>query len=276
MLHQNSITKGYAQTQLGQIHYLHTPASAGLPTLVLLHQTPSSGEMFRPLMQLLANDFYCIAPDFIGFGNSDPVPDQYGGTHSVALYANSVWLCLQQLQVQAPVLFGHHTGVAVAAQLEHEHPGFCHQLIFSGPTLLSDTQKQALPAAVVDASLDEQGDFMQRYWQKIRGKDSNVPLQLSLRECLLALRLGDSYKKAYQAVAKQDFAAQIAAIQCPTLVFAGERDVLHAMVAPTVALLPLGQAANIGDASTYVCETHSKQLAQLIRQFCNTANPAIQ
>ncbi|WP_337879414.1 alpha/beta hydrolase [Rheinheimera sp.] len=265
---QSSIRKAYADTELGQIHYLHTPASKGKPALVLLHQTPSSSEMFRPLMQLLAEDFYCIAPDFIGFGHSDEAPE-----HSVALYAQSVWLCLQQLQPQQPVVFGHHTGVAVAAQLEHDQPGYCRALIFSGPTLLSDAQKLALPASVVEASTDEAGDFLQRYWQKIRGKDKTVPLELSLRECLLALRLGDNYKKAYQAVAAQDFARQIAAIQCPTLVFAGERDVLRPLVEPTVALLPKGQAANMGDASTYICETHSEQLAQLIRNFCSQLNP---
>ncbi len=270
MLPHQIIRKGYAQTELGQIHYLHNPASIGRPALVLLHQTPSSGEMFRPLMQLLAQDFYCIAPDFIGFGNSDAALE-----HSVALYANSVWLCLQALKVSSPLVFGHHTGVAVAAQLEHDQPGFCRALIFSGPTLLSDTQKQALPASVVDASTDEAGDFLQRYWQKIRGKDNSVPLELSLRETLLALRLGSSYKKAYQAVAAQDFAAQIAQIQCPTLVFAGALDVLQPLVAPTVALLPKGQSAEtaeLGDASTYICETHSAQLAQLIKNFYSQLN----
>lgn len=268
MPHKNMIRKGYAETELGQIHYLHSPGSVGLPTLVLLHQTPSSSEMFRLLMQLLAQDFYCIAPDFIGFGNSDEAQE-----HSVALYAKSVWLCLQQLKVSTPLVFGHHTGVAVAAQLEHDHPGFCRKLMFSGPTLLSDKQKQALPASVVDTSTDEAGEFLQRYWQKIRSKDTTVPLELSLRECVLALRLGTSYKKAYQAVAAQDFAAQIAQIQCPTLVFAGARDVLQPLVAPTVALLPKGQTADIGDASTYVCETHSEQLAQLIKDFYSQLNP---
>ncbi|MCH1930369.1 alpha/beta hydrolase [Shewanella sp. A25] len=269
------IIKGYAQTELGQIHYLETVAALtqgqeqelaqkALPTLVLLHQTPSSGEMFRPLMQLLGKDFHCIAPDFIGFGNSDAI----SGEHSVALYASSVFQCLQYLKVTQPIIFGHHTGVAVAAQLEHDYPGFCSKLIFSGPTLLTDAQKIGLPASVVDSSVDEAGDFMLRYWQKIRGKDTQVPLTLSLRECLLALGLGANYKKAYQSVAQQDFAKQIQGIQCPTLVFAGERDVLRPMVAPTVELLPQGQAAEIGDATTYVCETHSEQLAQLIKQFC--------
>ncbi|KXI30461.1 alpha/beta fold hydrolase [Paraglaciecola hydrolytica] len=260
------IKKAYANTAVGQIHYLHTEAQANLPTLVLLHQTPSSGEMFRPLMTELAKDFYCIAPDFIGFGNSDKVAE--GAQHSVALYAQSVQLCLQELGIKHAFVFGHHTGVAVAAQLEYDNPGLCHKLIFSGPTLLSDELKQALPNSVVDASRDENGDFLQRYWQKIRAKDSSVSLDLSLRESLLALALSDSYKKAYQAVAQHDFASQVATIQCPTLVFAGDRDVLQAMVEPTVALLPKGEKALIGDASTYVCETHTTQVAQLIKQFC--------
>jgi len=48
------------------------------PKLLLLHGYPSAGHMFRGLIPLLADDFHLVAPDLIGFGQSDmPSRDQF-------------------------------------------------------------------------------------------------------------------------------------------------------------------------------------------------------
>ncbi|WP_074998971.1 alpha/beta fold hydrolase [Streptomyces qinglanensis] len=44
------------------------------PTLVLLHGFPTSSRMFRHLIPALADRFHVIAPDHLGFGNSDAPP----------------------------------------------------------------------------------------------------------------------------------------------------------------------------------------------------------
>lgn len=41
------------------------------PVFLLLHGFPTASHMFRNLMPMLENDFHVIAPDFIGFGQSD-------------------------------------------------------------------------------------------------------------------------------------------------------------------------------------------------------------
>jgi pimeloyl-ACP methyl ester carboxylesterase len=48
------------------------------PKLLLLHGYPSAGHMFRDLIPLLADRFRLVAPDLIGFGQSDmPGRDQF-------------------------------------------------------------------------------------------------------------------------------------------------------------------------------------------------------
>lgn len=41
------------------------------PTIILLHGFPSSSHMYRELIPALADKFHVIAPDYIGFGQSD-------------------------------------------------------------------------------------------------------------------------------------------------------------------------------------------------------------
>lgn len=52
-----------------------------LPTMLLLHGLPTSSQMFRDLMPLLADRFHLVAPDYIGFGHSDaPSRDEFDYT----------------------------------------------------------------------------------------------------------------------------------------------------------------------------------------------------
>jgi pimeloyl-ACP methyl ester carboxylesterase len=54
---------------------------AGAPTLLLLHGYPSAGHMFRDLIPRLADRCHVVAPDLIGFGQSDmPSRDSFGYT----------------------------------------------------------------------------------------------------------------------------------------------------------------------------------------------------
>jgi pimeloyl-ACP methyl ester carboxylesterase len=55
------------------------PADA--PKLLLLHGYPSAGHMFRSLIPQLADRFHVIAPDLIGFGQSD-MPDRDSFTYT--------------------------------------------------------------------------------------------------------------------------------------------------------------------------------------------------
>lgn len=65
-------------TVRGLMIFYREAGSKTSPTIVLLHGFPSSSHMFRDLIQLLADRFHVIAPDYIGFGYSDsPDPSKF-------------------------------------------------------------------------------------------------------------------------------------------------------------------------------------------------------
>ena len=67
------------------------------PKLVLLHGFPSSSHQYRNLIEALADDFYVIAPDYQGFGNSDiPDPSSYKYTFDALAATTEKFLALQR------------------------------------------------------------------------------------------------------------------------------------------------------------------------------------
>ncbi|MEO1252880.1 MAG: alpha/beta hydrolase [Pseudomonadota bacterium] len=59
------------------------------PTVLLLHGFPTSSQMFRNLIPVLAEDYHVIAPDYPGYGASD-MPDRSKFDYTFANYADIV------------------------------------------------------------------------------------------------------------------------------------------------------------------------------------------
>ncbi len=103
------------------------PAS---PTLLLLHGFPTSSHMFRNLIPLLAHRFHVIAPDYIGYGQSDaPARDAF--TYSFANLAGSITGLIDHLGLTSYVLymqdFGGPVGFRIFAERPHQVAGFVIQ-----------------------------------------------------------------------------------------------------------------------------------------------------
>ena len=257
---------GYVDTDSGQLHYREA-GDRSLTPLLLLHQSPSSSEMYLALMDKLAGRYWCIAPDNPGFGNSAADFGKPVSEIDVGDYACSIHQCLQGLGIDRCAVFGHHSGAAIAVQLEHDYPGTASAMVLSGPTLFSEAMKAALPAMSAPFPQDESGSHLLGMWERLRGKDPSVELNLSLRELRLAFTAGEHYQQAYAACGAQDFAGQLPAIECPVLVFAGANDPLRDAVAPTLALLQRGSTVDIGPSRTYVCEQDADKVAAVIEEF---------
>lgn len=233
------------------------------PTLLMFHQTPSASAMFEALARELAGDFRILAPDTPGFGESE----EGAGPVSMKYYAGAMHSLLDALGVPRCDLFGHHSGAGLALQLAHDFPERARRLALSGPPLLDEAGRRALPLRAPQLAPREDGAHLLDAWRCIREKDPQAPLALSARETRLALAAGGAWRRAYQAVAEQPVAEQLAALRCPALVFAGDQDTLYPSLDAAHRLLKAGRKAVIAGAGTYVCDRFAPQVAALLREF---------
>jgi pimeloyl-ACP methyl ester carboxylesterase len=101
-----------------------------LPALLLLHGFPSSSHMFRDLIPFLADRFHVIAPDYIGYGQSD-APDRASFTYSFDNLARSVSGLIDHLGLKSYILymqdFGGPVGFRIFAERPEQVPGFVIQ-----------------------------------------------------------------------------------------------------------------------------------------------------
>ncbi len=256
------ITRGFVSVASGQLHYRQV-INPGKPSLVLLHQAPSSSTMFEPLMQALGEHYHIVAPDFPGFGDSEALAE----TPSVELYAQNVYAALQQLGVNECLLFGHHSGTSVAMALTEIAPLLASKMFLSGAALLTSELKQILPSKAEPIAPQADGRHVQAMWQRIAAKDIDADIALVEREVILALQMGEGYQQAYQAVADYDFAKGLAQLNCPLMICAGTEDPLYSLMDSVIAVKPETKKAEITDGRTYVCERNTAEIAELMHNF---------
>ncbi len=88
------------------------------PTIIFLHGAWSDSGEWTPLLDRLGDRFHCIAPDLLGFGESERL-----GNYSIALETECLADYLDTLRISQVYLVGHSIGAWVAANyaLQYAH-----------------------------------------------------------------------------------------------------------------------------------------------------------
>jgi pimeloyl-ACP methyl ester carboxylesterase len=83
------------------------------PTVVFLHGAWGDGSQWVPLMNALSDRAHCLAPDLLGFGESE----HHEGTYSIALETECLSDYLDTLRLREVYIVAHSVGAWVAANL---------------------------------------------------------------------------------------------------------------------------------------------------------------
>ncbi len=147
-----SVRHGFADLPEGQVHY--RTAGNGQP-LLLLHPNTYSSELFSSVIPLFAAAGYrVVAPDRLGHGWSDPIPDHFNFIKDfdeplprdpTAPYEEFVTILVQlidALGIQRAKIVGQHTGAHLAIELGVLHPQWVERLVLFSITDFADEQER--------------------------------------------------------------------------------------------------------------------------------------
>ncbi|PHS28504.1 MAG: hydrolase [Robiginitomaculum sp.] len=91
------------------------------PTILLLHGFPTSSQMFRNLIPVLAEKYHVLAPDYPGYGASD-MPSREAFEYSFANFANVVEGFVDAKKVSSYALYLMDYGAPVGYRLFAKNP----------------------------------------------------------------------------------------------------------------------------------------------------------
>ena len=96
--------------------------------IVFLHEAWYDSSQWLPFMDLLGGSFHCIAPDLLGFGESE-LPN----VHHSALQVECLGELLQVLKLEKVHLVGASLGAWIAASYAIQYPDRVSSLVLLAP-----------------------------------------------------------------------------------------------------------------------------------------------
>ena len=197
--------------------------------LVMIHGNGESHEIFREAVQLLSQRFTCYLLDSRGHGRSQPVTEYHYED-----MAEDVCQFIQALGLEHVTYYGFSDGGIIGLLLAGKHPKLLEKMIISG----ANTRPDAVSKRVV------------RLFKVINFLHKNPLFELMLTE---------------PHITKE----QLQAIETPTLVLAGSKDLVleedtrfiaESIPHATLQILP-------GESHTsYI--VHKEKIAELILDYC--------
>jgi pimeloyl-[acyl-carrier protein] methyl ester esterase len=221
---------------------LHVESVGQGRPLVLLHGFALHGGLFAPLLPAFSQHHRVHVVDLPGHGHSDPI-DPWTIDAVVAALERAFAAEQQPLAVMGWSLGGV---IALAWALAHPHRFRKLALVATSPRFVAD---DAWPHAMAPETLARFGDELRVAWRltlqrflslQVQGSEAGHATLAALRHQLLARGEPDPAMlcAALGTLASADLRGDVARIAIPTLVVAGERD----MLAPPEASAWLAQA----------------------------------
>jgi pimeloyl-ACP methyl ester carboxylesterase len=221
-----------------QIHYRR--AGKG-PSVLLLHQSPTSSREYIPLIEALSPHFTVFAPDTPGNGLSDPLTEPEAP--SMDDYGDNIAKFLDAIGLAKVAVYGFHTGASVAAAFSTRHPHRVHGTILNGFVALTPEERADILAnylvpivprwdgghlVLLWARVREQSIFFPWYRAALAGRaDRDLPpLDVIHWNIMEWLRAGDAYRKPYGAAFRYPGDEVAMRFTAPTVICASDWDTL--------------------------------------------------
>lgn len=191
--------RAYVDGLFGQIHLrIAGEASSARPPLLCLHQSPKSGLEFEPFMRFASGARRVIAPDYPGYGMSDPPPAEEDAT--IEAYAEEMWRVADALSLARLDLFGNHTGSKVAAAMALMRPDRVRSIVMVSAAILTPEERNLLIDYFTPIPLNRAGARFSISWRRVvEHSDPALPLEDMARSFMQNLMAGERYEWGHAA-----------------------------------------------------------------------------
>ena len=253
------VRRGYLDLADGQLHYLYR-AGDGTPIL-FLHQTASSSEMWRAVMERLAVTNPLWALDTPGFGASFTPT----GAPTMSNYVR--WLAESADSIGGETIHfvGHHTGASIALDFAAAYPERVASLTLIGAAALSEEERQTF-AGKLGAPFrpGRSGAYLLQNWEYLRVGGAGAQTRLLHREMIDMLRGWESRPHAYGAVWAQDTGALLDHVAAPLHLVTSRDDLLFSHFERTCALRPDARVTVLGGGANFAPDLVPDEMADAL------------
>lgn len=233
-LQRGLVRRGYTDCRYGQLHYARAapPAPTDKPTLVLLHQNPSSWFEYMYLAAAMGDDREVICFDTPGNGMSDGV----SGPLPMADYAAAFSDGMEALglgETRKVDVFGFHTGTLLCVELALMRPDRVGRVVLSGIPNRPEPERVAALQKGRDTPIptdDGEAMFTRLRWMwdyLVTQRDKRVPVEAAADMFIERARSLHRYWWPYEAVYTYPIQERLSRLTQPTLVLQPHEELLE-------------------------------------------------
>ncbi|HEY6644433.1 alpha/beta hydrolase [Povalibacter sp.] len=177
------VRRRYVRVGSRNIHYM--TAGEGSP-VVLIHGSPGDSSFFNEELPELATKYAVYAFDSPGFGRSEPPPLE---ERDVAFLADRIAGAMRALKLPPAVIYGFHTGAAVAMEIAARQPDVVRALMLDGVPMFNDQELSTwFPEFFLPMVPDKLGGQFTSFWTRCR--DQGIWFPWSYKKPEHAMRQG--------------------------------------------------------------------------------------
>ncbi len=195
-----TIRKIYVDGEHGQIH-VRMAADRGdgrRPPLFCLHQSPKCGLEFETFMREASRDRAVYAPDYPGYGMSDPAPSEEATT--IPMYAENMWRAVDAFGIKKLDLFGNHTGAKVAVAMALQQPDRVNAIVMISAAILTDEEREMFKDMFTPIPLDKEHTRFKISWDRIVERQGpGQTLEMMDRSMYMNMMGGEAYEWGHVA-----------------------------------------------------------------------------
>lgn len=251
--------------QVNNVSLFVKDEGAGKPVLIFLHFWGGSSATWNGVTAILKSKYRCISYDHRGWGQSEKPSSGY----NIKSLADDCLALLTKMELDDYILVGHSMGGKVAQYIAAQQPQGLRKLILvapspATPTIMPKDMHESMRNAY--ASTDAINATIDHVF-KADNLDPQTRLQLveGIQKHTEDSRLG------WPDIALlEDVSAGVKNIQLPTLIIAGENDVIDSpqrLEEEVQAVIPQARMSVVSNAGHLIMLQEPQKVARLISDF---------